>query len=592
MGNSRSKCTETSVEKDQTTEVTAPSPTAQDDLILHSPVSKQPSSPRRSSMKPSIYVQKGDLASTKTDVIVVCSTSNFLRENILKLGGDAIQTSYNTQLKNNTTNSLITVATNGKFPSKQIYFLPCKCSEDENLLRDALKNFLATIIKAAVAANYQSIAFPAIGCGRMGCSVQSVAEIMVSEVRCQIKQYPISVSFIIQPEKQDIYDEFQKQINSDQPLRIKISNTRTISTSVRNATIEVTMGNITTQNVDVIVINSSAEILKETILNTAGDDIRQSFNAQIANNPNALLTVTSSGRLSCKQIFFVRWKPNVDESILRQSIVDFMWNVIQNILPHHYTSIAFPAIGCGKSACSVNIVVKTMVSEIKKEIQKRNLTLKVRFVIEPRQVNVYDEFCKQVLASEVDRSTTDDTLPSTWESPTGNKICFIVPKTSNECKTIATDFRRSMQGSDKEIIKIERIQNPRWYKQYLVHREDFRKTHGNDTEKVLYHGCPENAAYAIAADCFNRSFAGKNGTAYGVGVYFSSNAAYSHGYAHPNSKGERFMFIVRVLIGKTTAGNSSMKTRPVGFDSTTDGNHIFVTYHDAQAFAEYLITYK
>ncbi|CAF1213396.1 unnamed protein product [Adineta steineri] len=591
MGNSRSTCGGTCAEEEQRTEVTAPSHTAKDDLILHSPTSKQPSSPRRCSVKPSIDVQKGDLASTKTDVIVVCSTSNFLLENILKLGGDAIQTSYSTQLKNNTTNSLITVATNGKFPSKQIYFLPCKCSEDENLLRDALKNFLATIIKAATAANYQSIAFPAIGCGRMGCSVQSVAEIMVSEVRCQIKQYPISVSFIIQPEKQDIYDEFQKQINSDQPLR-KILNTRTISTSIRNATIEVSMGDITAQNVDVIVINSSAEILKETILNTAGDDVRQSFNAQIASNPNALLTVTSSGRLSCKQIFFVRWKPNVDESILRQSIVDFMWNVIQNILPHHYTSIAFPAIGCGKSACSVNIVVKTMVSEIKREIQKRNLTLKVRFVIEPRQVNVYDEFCKQVLASEIDRSTTDDTLPSTWELPTGNKICFIVPKTSNECKTIAADFRRSMQGSDKEIIKIERIQNPRWYKQYLVHREDFRKTHGNDTEKVLYHGCPENAAYAIAADCFNRSFAGKNGTAYGVGVYFSSNAAYSHGYAHPNSKGERFMFIVRVLIGKTTAGNSSMKTRPVGFDSTTDGNHIFVTYHDAQAFAEYLITYK
>jgi hypothetical protein len=77
-----------------------------------------------------------------------------------------------------------------------------------------------------------------------------------------------------------------------------------------------------------------------------------------------------------------------------------------------------------------------------------------------------------------------------------------------------------------------------------------------------------------------------------VGVYFSSNAAYSHGYAHPNANGERFMFVSRVLIGKTTVGNGAMKNRPVGFDSTTDGKHIFVTYHDAQAFAEYLITYK
>jgi hypothetical protein len=82
------------------------------------------------------------------------------------------------------------------------------------------------------------------------------------------------------------------------------------------------------------------------------------------------------------------------------------------------------------------------------------------------------------------------------------------------------------------------------------------------------------------------------GIAYGVGVYFSSKATYSHTYAIATSKGERCMFVCRVLVGTTTRGNSSMKTRPIGFDSTTDGNHIFVTYHDAQAYAEYLITYK
>ena len=82
------------------------------------------------------------------------------------------------------------------------------------------------------------------------------------------------------------------------------------------------------------------------------------------------------------------------------------------------------------------------------------------------------------------------------------------------------------------------------------------------------------------------------GVVYGVGVYFSSDAAYSHIYTALNTNGERCMFVARVLVGKTTLGNSSMKTRPLGFDSTTDNKHMFVTYHDAQAFAEYLITYK
>ena len=82
------------------------------------------------------------------------------------------------------------------------------------------------------------------------------------------------------------------------------------------------------------------------------------------------------------------------------------------------------------------------------------------------------------------------------------------------------------------------------------------------------------------------------GTSYGVGVYFSSDPIYSNQFAKSNSNGERTMFVARVLIGNTTIGNSSMKTRPPGFDTTTDGKHIFVTYHDAQAYAQYLITYK
>lgn len=52
------------------------------------------------------------------------------------------------------------------------------------------------------------------------------------------------------------------------------------------------------------------------------------------------------------------------------------------------------------------------------------------------------------------------------------------------------------------------------------------------------------------------------------------------------------MFLAHVLIGKTFIGNSSMKVPPEGFDTTTDGGHIFVVYHDAGAYGEYIITYK
>ncbi|CAF1397206.1 unnamed protein product [Adineta steineri] len=79
---------------------------------------------------------------------------------------------------------------------------------------------------------------------------------------------------------------------------------------------------------------------------------------------------------------------------------------------------------------------------------------------------------------------------------------------------------------------------------------------------------------------------------YGCGVYFHEHASYSSSYSRLDSSGERTMFLARVLIGKTCIGSSSMKVPPVGFDTTTDGQHIFVVYHDASAYGEYLITYK
>ncbi|CAF1195584.1 unnamed protein product [Rotaria sordida] len=201
-------------------------------------------------------------------------------------------------------------------------------------------------------------------------------------------------------------------------------------------------------------------------------------------------------------------------------------------------------------------------------------------------------------------------VPKTWEKSRKNKICFELSNTADEYKSIVTNFNLPMKGKYTQIIRIERIQNERWYIQYLAHSRNFKKYLDKDTEKCLYHGCSEEAANAIMKSCFNRSFAGVNGkfmshlvrfilitllplgTLYGVGVYFSSNAAYSHDYTKPNVNGERCMFWARVLVGNTTVGNSSMKTCPAEFDSTTDGKHIFVTYHDAQAYAEYLITYK
>ncbi len=128
--------------------------------------------------------------------------------------------------------------------------------------------------------------------------------------------------------------------------------------------------------------------------------MQNAYNAKLDNDPNSLLIATPPGSLSCEQIFFVKWQPDADDELLRQSLADMIIAVVQSAKFYQFTSIAFPAIGCGLHGCSVGTVVETMVLEMKRLLIKRCLPWTVRFVIQPGQQNIYDEFCKQVLTTQ------------------------------------------------------------------------------------------------------------------------------------------------------------------------------------------------
>jgi hypothetical protein len=140
--------------------------------------------------------------------------------------------------------------------------------------------------------------------------------------------------------------------------------------------------------------------LKKAIINAAGNEVETAYNTEYKNNSNTILISTPPGVLPCKRIFFVKWKPDPDEAKLRQSLIDLIWTIVQNVMAYKFTSLAFPAIGCGKHGCSVDVVVKTLVREMKNQLTMRDLSLTVKFVIQSNQQNIYDEFCKQVLATQ------------------------------------------------------------------------------------------------------------------------------------------------------------------------------------------------
>ena len=165
-----------------------------------------------------------------------------------------MQTSFDAQSNQNPKPSVIAVKSDGKLASKIIYFLPWEMNTDKLLLRKSFEKFVSDALEKAIKDKYQSIAFPAIGCGQFGCSISLVAQTMVEEAHRKLQKYPISTLFVIQTERTDIYDEFQKQIRalpSPAPIATPV---KTITATVDKGIIEVEKGDITAQKVGIDIL--------------------------------------------------------------------------------------------------------------------------------------------------------------------------------------------------------------------------------------------------------------------------------------------------------------------------------------------------
>ncbi|CAF1492820.1 unnamed protein product [Rotaria sp. Silwood1] len=91
---------------------------------------------------------------------------------------------------------------------------------------------------------------------------------------------PISVSFVIQPDKTNIYEEFQK--------RIHLLHSNGISTTVEKGTIVIEKGNITKQKVDIIIGSSSSDALRQGIMKAAESNINTAYEAEQTRSPNSI----------------------------------------------------------------------------------------------------------------------------------------------------------------------------------------------------------------------------------------------------------------------------------------------------------------
>ncbi|XP_025094164.1 poly [ADP-ribose] polymerase 14-like [Pomacea canaliculata] len=212
----------------------------------------------------------------------------------------------------------------------------------------------------------------------------------------------------------------------------------------------------------------------------------------------------------------------------------------------------------------------------------------------------------KVMRKEIieDIASSMSMLPETWELHAKSETTKLVTlnKSSPEYISVCDGMLRT-SGGPIHVLQIQRVQNPELYQQYMAKKARMSKDNrAVELERTLWHGTSGDNTRNINLYGFNRSYCGKNATCFGDGVYFAVEASYSlqTTYSPKDITGKRFLYQCKVLTGSYTKGHSGMKVLPVRageerYDSATNSTispSMFVIFHDAQAYPEYLITFR
>jgi len=198
--------------------------------------------------------------------------------------------------------------------------------------------------------------------------------------------------------------------------------------------------------------------------------------------------------------------------------------------------------------------------------------------------------------------------PETWSpNPDPSRARMVELAAGSEERTAVEAAFRATCGS--RVTAVRRVENLVLWQSYAAKRQTMLErarregVGASNYERVnLFHGSSADVIPNICQQGFNRSFAGKNAVAFGRGVYFATTASYSANYCSADGGGKCYMFVCRVMVGEYTLGSNGLTVPAVRnwdtrqlYDTTTDSTmspSMFITYHDAQAYPEYMVEFN
>lgn len=207
-------------------------------------------------------------------------------------------------------------------------------------------------------------------------------------------------------------------------------------------------------------------------------------------------------------------------------------------------------------------------------------------------------------------TTNPPSRPETWVPMTMSQDFLQVPvsREDRSYRTVYSLFHKTVSETKFRIIKILRVQNPFLWEKYQRKKEYMsRRMSEMDrllSERHLFHGTSADVVDGICKHNFDPRVCGKHATMFGQGSYFARKAVYSHNFSKRSPKGVHCMFLAKVLTGRFTVGNPSMRRPPPInprdsssdlYDSCVDiwvDPQIYVIFNDDQSYPYFIIHYE
>ncbi len=505
----------------------------------------------------------GDITKSTNDVIFNPSDNKFnldgnISKSLINIGGNQISTELNNK---SNTNGLVAWTSGGSLACKKIIHVDVRTNNAKTAIIIALNEINEN--------NYQSVTLPVIGTGNLGNdpkeSIKNILDAIAiyisirSEEKKTIKIKRIDICIFNQ---QDYLNKFKSEMEK----RLKAKHYKDEEPGIFNKMLNFIkpqtsstdhfkqlLGGITSTNKNenkkfrLIAENKDAiELTKKRLEEIAQDEIKTE---ELKNDYIKKLNSKDRDKIEvfCKKEFTkLEWDIRLSRILLigRPKNIFKCFGFIMNVISKRADEIA-SQLSAELTAHSIqweyqkgdlkwqpfNIYLNNEIE--KKYSNKSKNDYKYEFENNKNETCVVDvenliQFKKlnsnkqtQIRRNEIDKINTTIRFPETW---TQNKELDLIDldKNSKEFKEVLNQIENSgfsiSSNHFQRVVSIQRIQNKRLFIQYQTHKEEFCKKYASITyERTLFHGTNEDCVEKIWKNGFNRSYAGKNATAFGKG---------------------------------------------------------------------------